>query len=138
MRILKAQQYHDYKTSIQQYNNSTKMGMKIINQKTPSDIILKAPKKKMYLIDHKIIKKTKKLSRQSQNLEQQYTRGEKHIVLSSYRYFLFSATIQAEEVWQRLLNIKKMSTLPAQQLYQMRKSGGKRQKKKEKINSLTT
>lgn len=94
------------------------MGMKIINQKTPSDIILKAPKKKKSTsLITKLLKKKKTLSRQSQNLEQQYTRGEKHIVLSSYRYFLFSATIQAEEVWQRLLNIEKMSTLPAQQLY---------------------
>lgn len=91
------------------------MGIKIINQKTPCDIILKAPQKKSTSLITKLLKK-KTLSRQIQNLEQ-YTRGEKHIVLSSYRYFLFSATIQAEEVWQRLLNIEKMSTLPAQQLY---------------------
>lgn len=50
-------------------------------------------------------------------LKQQYTLGEKHIVQSSYQYFLSSATKQAEEVLQQLLDIEKMSTLPAQQLY---------------------
>ena len=59
------------------------------------------------------------------------TQGEKHIARSSCQYFSSYATRPAEEVWQQLLNIRKMPTSPAQS-NGVEDMVGKKRKKEEK------